>query len=101
PIALAIGVPLGTWLGTLFDWRGVFWIMSALSLLLSAWVRLAVPDFAGQSAGQRLPIRRVFTMPGIRPVQLVLFGVASIAGIWFTGLLVDRCLRALTLSSLA
>lgn len=134
PIALAIGVPLGTWLGTLFDWRGVFWIMSALSLLLFAWVRLVVPDFAGQSAGQRLPLRRVFTLPGIRPVLfalfawilahntlytyiapylasvglgqrvdavLLLFGVASIAGIWFTGLLVDRRLRTLTLSSLA
>lgn len=134
PIALAIGVPLGTWLGTLFDWRGVLWIMSALSLLLFAWVRLAVPDFAGQLAGQRLPIRRVFMMPGIRPVLLalfawilahntlytyiapflasvglgqrvdavlLLFGVASIAGIWFTGLLVDRYLRTLILSSLA
>lgn len=134
PIALAIGVPLGTWLGALFDWRGVFWIMSALALLLFVWVRMVVPDFAGQSAGQRLPIRRVFTMPGIRPVLLalfawilahntlytyiapylavvelgqrvdgvlLLFGVASIAGIWFTGLLVDRCLRALILVSLA
>jgi len=134
PVALAIGVPLGTWLGTLFDWRGVFWIMSALSLLLFVWVRLVVPDFAGQSAGRRLPIWRVFTMPGIRPVLLalfawilahntlytyiapylayaglgqrvdavlLLFGVASIAGIWFTGLLVDRCLRTLTLLSLA
>ena len=134
PIALAIGVPLGTWLGTLFDWRGVFWIMSALSLLLFVWVRLAVPDFAGQSARQRLPIRRIFLMPGIRPVLLalfawilahnilytyiapflasvgldqrvdavlLLFGVASIVGIWITGLLVDRGLRTLTLLSLA
>lgn len=134
PIALAIGLPLGTWLGTLFDWRGVFWIMSVLSLLLFAWVRLAVPDFAGQSARQRLPIRRIFLIPGIRPVLLalfawilahnilytyiapflasvglgqrvdavlLLFGVASIAGIWITGLLVDRWLRTLTLLSLA
>ncbi|MDF3837848.1 MFS transporter [Cupriavidus basilensis] len=73
PIALSIGVPLGTWLGTMFDWRGVFWIMSALSLLLFVWVRLVVPDFAGQSARQRLPIRRIFLMPGIRPVLLALF----------------------------
>ena len=73
PIALSIGVPLGTWLGTLFDWRGVFWIMSALSLLLLIWVRLVVPDFAGQSARQRMPIRRIFMMPGIRPVLLALF----------------------------
>ncbi|RSE62687.1 MFS transporter [Alcaligenes faecalis] len=134
PVALAIGVPLGTWLGTLFDWRGVFWIMSALSLLLFVWVRLSVPDFAGQSTRQRLPISRVFTMPGIRPVLLSLFawilahnilytyiapflvsvglgkhtdivllwfGVSSIAGIWIVGLLVDRCLRLLTLLSLA
>jgi predicted MFS family arabinose efflux permease len=134
PIALAIGVPLGTWLGTLSDWRGVFWIMSALSLLLFVWVQLAVSDFAGQSAKQRMPIRRIFLMPGIRPVLLalfawilahnilytyiapflssvglgqrvdavlLLFGVASIAGIWITGLLVDRGLRTLTLLSLA
>lgn len=133
PIALAIGVPLGAWLGTLFDWRGVFWCMSALSLLLFVWVRLAVPDFAGQSAKQRLPIRRIVLLPGIRPVLLalftwilahnilytyiapflasvglgqrldvvlLLFGVAAIAGIWITGLLVDRWLRMLTLLSL-
>jgi predicted MFS family arabinose efflux permease len=73
PIALSIGVPLGTWLGTLFEWRGVFWIMSALSLVLFFWVRLAVPDFGGQSAKQRVSIRRIFLMPGIRPVLLALF----------------------------
>lgn len=73
PLALAIGLPLGTWLGTLLDWRGVFWIMSALLLLLFAWVRWTVPDFAGQSAQQRLPIRRILVMPGIRPVLLALF----------------------------
>lgn len=73
PIALAFGVPLGTWLGLLFDWRGVFWIMSALTLLSLIWVRLAIPDFAGQSAKQRLSIRHVFSMPGIRPVLLTLF----------------------------
>lgn len=133
PIALCIGVPLGTWLGTMLDWRGVFWIMSALSLLLLAWIRLTVPDFAGQPARQRLSIRRIATMPGVRPVLLallawilahnilytyiapflasvglgqrvdavlLLFGLASLAGIWATGLLVDRCLRALTLASL-
>lgn len=60
PIALALGIPLGTWLGMLFDWRGVFWIMSALTLLLLLWIRLAIPDFAGQSVKQRLPIKQIF-----------------------------------------
>lgn len=73
PIALSIGVPLGTWLGTWFDWHGVFWIMSALSLLLFLWVRLSVPDFAGQPARESVSIWHVFRMPGIRPVLLALF----------------------------
>ncbi|MBP6563487.1 MAG: MFS transporter, partial [Neisseriaceae bacterium] len=134
PVALCLGVPLGAWLGTLFDWRGVFWVMSLLSLLLYVWVRLVVPDFAGQSAQQRLPLRRIFCLPGVRPILLtlfawllahnllytyiapflasvglgqrvdavlLLFGVASIVGIWVTALWVDGWLRVLTLISLA
>ncbi|WP_462402501.1 MFS transporter [Pseudomonas sp. Marseille-QA0332] len=133
PIALCLGVPLGTWLGGLSDWRGVFWVMSALSLLLALWVRCALPNFAGQPAAQRQSIKRIFLMPGIRSVLLViflwilahnvlytfiapylasvglgervdlvllLFGAASICGIWLTGVWVDRALRALTLVSL-
>ncbi|CBJ81518.1 Major facilitator family transporter [Xenorhabdus bovienii str. Jollieti] len=73
PIALCIGVPLGTMLGTLFDWRGVFWIMSVIALLLLIWIRLAIPDFAGQSSQQRLSIRRVILLPGVRSVLVILF----------------------------
>ncbi|WP_323120195.1 MFS transporter [Burkholderia alba] len=134
PIALALGVPLGAWLGAWVDWRGVFWIMSALALALFAWVRFGVPDYPGQAAHQRQPLRRIFPTPGVRPVlavvfmwilahnilytyiapylvsvglgrrvdvALLLFGLASLGGIWATGLLVDRALRTLTLLSLA
>ncbi|WP_336692766.1 MFS transporter [Delftia acidovorans] len=134
PLALAAGVPLGAWLGSLFDWRGVFWALSALCLLLLVWVRLGVPDYAGQTAHQRQPVARILRVPGVRPVLLalfgwmlahnmlytfiapflvsaglgqrvdgvlLLFGLAAIAGIWLTGLLVDRWLRALTVLSLA
>lgn len=134
PIALSLGVPLGAWLGGLSDWRLVFWIMSAVALLLLAWIRLSVPDFSGQARHQRLSVGRVFSIPGVRPVLLVLFawilahnilytyiapflgttetslrvdvillvfGIASVVGIWGTGMLVDRGLRGLTLLSLA
>lgn len=73
PIALAIGVPLGAWLGTLFEWRGVFWIMSLLALFLFIWIRFSIPDFAGQSAQKRLPILKVLLMPGIRAILFVVF----------------------------
>jgi len=73
PIALSIGVPLGAWLGALFEWRGVFWIMSLLALLLFIWIRFSIPDFAGQSAQKRLPILKVLLMPGIRAILAVVF----------------------------
>lgn len=73
PIALCLGVPLGAWLGGLFDWRTVFWIMSALALVVLIWVRSGVPDFPGQSADQRKPVHQVFLIPGVRPVLFVLF----------------------------
>ena len=73
PVALAVGVPLGAWLGTMVDWRGVFWILSALSLVLLAWVRAVVPDFPGQGVGPRHPVGRILRMPGVRPVLVTLF----------------------------
>ncbi|MFF4255053.1 MFS transporter [Streptomyces sp. NPDC001663] len=38
---------------------------------------------------------------GRTDVVLLVFGVATVAGIWVTGLLVDRCLRAVLLGALA
>lgn len=68
PIALSLGVPLGTWLGTLVGWRAAFGIMSLLTLALIIWVRAKVPDYPGQSDREPMPLRRVFTTPGVRPV---------------------------------
>jgi predicted MFS family arabinose efflux permease len=73
PIALSLGVPLGAWLGSLSDWRSVFWLMSAVALVLLVWIRAAVPDFPGQEAGRREPIRQVFRTSGIRPILAVIF----------------------------
>jgi len=68
PIALSLGVPLGTWLGTLVGWRAAFGVMSFLTLILVAWVCSSVPDFQGQSGTRQKPLREVLTTPGVRPV---------------------------------
>lgn len=68
PLALSLGVPAGTFLGALWGWRIGFGIMSLLAVLLMVWVRLRVPDFAGQARGKQLPLRRVFLLPGVRAV---------------------------------
>lgn len=68
PVALSLGVPLGTWMGGLMGWRIAFAAMSALTVLLIAWVLIIVPDYPGQPAGQRVPLRKVLGTPGVRPV---------------------------------
>ena len=134
PIALALGVPAGTWLGDLLGWRAAFGVMSALTVVLVFWVIAKAPNLPGQQEGDAPSIVDVFLMPGVRPVLFVIlawmlahnilytyiapflvpahmtqrvdavllvFGLAAIAGIWITGALIDRWLRALVLASLA
>lgn len=134
PIALSLGVPLGTLLGDALGWRSAFGAISLLTLAVMAWILAKVPDFAGQPAGKRQGVGLVLRSPGLRPVLAVLvlwvlahsilytyvapllgpaglsgqtdrvlltFGVASLAGVWISGMLIDRRLRALTLLSLA
>lgn len=71
PVALSLGVPLGTWLGTLTDWRTAFAIMSLLTLMLIVWVVAKVPDYPGQLRGEGLSLASVFTTTGVRPVLSV------------------------------
>lgn len=133
PLALSLGIPAGTFMGTLIGWRWTFGSMSALTVVLVFWVLAKVPDFPGQKQGQAFSLTSVLTIPGIRPVLFVIFayvfahnilytyiapflaqagitdrvdtvllvfGVASLASIWITGVLIDRWLRELVLISI-
>ena len=73
PIALSLGVPMGTWLGGFMGWRMAFGLMSGMTLVLIVWVLIKVPDYPGQSSSQRLPLRQVFFTPGVRSVLAVVF----------------------------
>lgn len=68
PIALSLGVPLGTWLGTVVGWRSAFGVMSLMTLALIAWVLAKVPDYPGQAGTQRMPLYKVLVTPGVRSV---------------------------------
>ncbi|MEO6713733.1 MAG: MFS transporter [Mycobacteriales bacterium] len=71
PIALALGVPLGTWLGSAIGWRSAFYAMSVLALLLIGWVLLAVPNYPGRPSAARPRLAATFVTPGVRPVLAV------------------------------
>ncbi|WP_454834616.1 MFS transporter [Pseudomonas lini] len=84
PLALSLGIPTGTFLGNVLGWRMCFGIMSLLAVLLMAWVRFNVPDFAGKAEEKRLSLRHVFTLPGIRPVLLVVLAFVLAHNILYT-----------------
>jgi predicted MFS family arabinose efflux permease len=68
PIALSLGVPLGTWLGTVVGWRSAFGVMSLMTLALIVWALAKVPDYPGQAGTQRMPLYKVLITPGVRSV---------------------------------
>ncbi|WP_330210172.1 MFS transporter [Pseudomonas sp. AM4(2022)] len=84
PLALSLGVPAGTLLGTLVGWRASFAIMTGLTLLLLVWARWQLPDFAGEPPSKRLGLRQVLALPGIRPVLWVTFTYVLAHNILYT-----------------
>jgi predicted MFS family arabinose efflux permease len=84
PVALSIGIPLGTTLGAAVGWRVAFGAMTALTLVVIAWVRAGLPDFAGQAAGARRPVAAVFALPGVAAVLVVMFAFVLAHNILYT-----------------
>lgn len=84
PLALSLGMPAGTFLGTTVGWRLSFAIMTGLTLVLLIWARLQLPDFAGERADKRLGLRQVLGLPGIRPVLWVTFTYVLAHNILYT-----------------
>lgn len=72
PLALSLGVPIGAFLSAMVGWRIAFILVSALTLIVSIWIILKVPDYAGESFEKRVPVHKVFTTVGVRPVLTVL-----------------------------
>lgn len=131
-VALCLGIPAATAVATTLGWRTSFAALAVLAVVLVAWVRCTVPNFPGEVAARRVPLRRIASLPGIRIVLAVtmlllvghqatytylaplaeragfghpglvlfVFGIATIAGIWLVGALIDRHLRPTLLGAL-
>ncbi len=110
PLALSLGVPLGTFLGGLVGWRGSFLILSALSVVLIGWIIAKVPDAPGRTGDDRPSLRRVVATPGVVSILLVILTWMTAHNILYTyiapfttaaAVRVDLVLLAFGLSSLA
>ncbi|MFE6890038.1 MFS transporter [Streptomyces sp. NPDC057694] len=71
PVALSLGVPAGTFLGTAFGWRTAFLAMTGLTVVLLGWIRLTVPGHPGLERAARTPMRHALRVPGVPAVLTV------------------------------
>ncbi|URN13942.1 MFS transporter [Streptomyces radiopugnans] len=71
PVALSLGVPAGTFLGSALGWRAAFLSMTALTVVLLLWIFMGVPDYPGQARGERPKMLGALRVPGVSPVLFV------------------------------
>ncbi|TQN33471.1 putative MFS family arabinose efflux permease [Haloactinospora alba] len=71
PVALSLGVPAGTFIGTLLGWRVTFGLMTLLAVLVVGWVVALAPDYPGQRPEGRTSVLRALTIPGVVPILFV------------------------------
>jgi predicted MFS family arabinose efflux permease len=72
PLGFAFGTPFGAWIGNAFGWRWSFGALSVLAVLVAAMIIAFVPDAPGQPATSRLPLARVFRIPGVAVILAVI-----------------------------
>ncbi|MBB4617907.1 MFS transporter [Sphingomonas abaci] len=110
PLALALGVPLGTFLGGLVGWRGSFLILAALGLALIGWIIATLPDAPGRAGDDRPSLRQVIATPGVAPILLVILTWMTAHNVLYTyiapfavaaGVRTDLVLLAFGVGSLA
>ena len=70
PVALSLGVPVGTGVANEVGWRYTLAIVSGLTIALLVWVIVVVPDFPGTPRQGSFALRRVVALPGILPVMV-------------------------------
>lgn len=73
PLALALGLPLGTFLGDLIGWRYTFAAMAALALIVIAWALSQIPTFAGEPARDRIAVGKILLRPGLIAILAAAF----------------------------
>lgn len=77
-MANLFGVPAGTWLAQVYDWRLVFWLIAGIGLMTAISVALFVPRIkAGKSIALRAELRAFIDPQVILAMGITVFGPAA------------------------
>jgi predicted MFS family arabinose efflux permease len=73
PIALAIGLPLGTLLGNAAGWRATFALAAVLSVFVAAWTLVSLPRLSAVDS-THVPFRQIVRRQGVSTILWVVAG---------------------------
>ncbi|MGY3615226.1 MFS transporter [Bradyrhizobium sp. USDA 10063] len=77
-LANLLGVPVGTWLAQVYDWRLVFWIIAGIGLLTIVSVVLLVPRIEkGKAIALRAELRAFIDPQVLLVMGITIFGPAA------------------------
>jgi predicted MFS family arabinose efflux permease len=71
-IATAFAAPIGSYVGGVIGWRGVFWALVPLTVASLVWQWVSLPSMPAQAA---IPMRRVLALLARRNVAFAMLGV--------------------------
>jgi predicted MFS family arabinose efflux permease len=72
PLGLALGIPLGTLVGSVGGWELAFYAAAALAGLTMLWMSATLPNRSGEPVDDRFALTRVLLIPGLRTVLFAL-----------------------------
>lgn len=77
-LANLFGVPAGTWLAQVYDWRMVFWLIAGIGLVTAICVALLVPWVkAGKSIALKAELRAFMDPQVLLAMGITIFGPAA------------------------
>jgi predicted MFS family arabinose efflux permease len=84
PIALTLGLPLGTLLGDAAGWHATFAVVAIAGALLIAWAFLSLPNLPGQPAAERTRMTSMLRTRGLVTILAVMSGFFLAHNILYT-----------------
>ena len=80
-VATAFAAPIGSYVGGLIGWRGVFWALTPIVVLNLVWQWISLPSMPPQAAN---PVSKLFGLLKRRNVAIAMAGVMLTLGGTFT-----------------
>lgn len=84
PVGLALGIPLGTALGSIVSWQLVFVICALFTFANLIYNHFCLPDVAGRASGQRPSMLSTLSIPGFVAIVVALIAYMVAHNIIYT-----------------